>query len=148
MNISLVFIGSFASLLPKYFGLPIAPFEVSEMNSIDEIGRSIVRYNIGPEQYFAPFMMGIIVGYLIQNRSKFFSLSNKNFILVSLWILFPLLSSSAIIWAQNFENINITPNKLDLLLWFSLGKILWAVGWGCLILALSIGSGGLIIISL
>ncbi len=141
LNIIAIIFGSITSILPKFLGLPIAPFEVSDMDSVDQIQRSLRRYNMGTEQFITPFVTGILIGYLITNRSKFTKTFNKIFIIIILWILFAVLSSSAIIWGENFKDINKTPNKLNLLLWFSLGKILWSLGLGSLIIALYSGKG-------
>jgi len=142
LNILLIAFGSFASILPKFLGLPIAPFEVSEMDSVKQIQRSLVRYNIGFEQCLTPFLSGILVGYLVANKSKFSNFFNKKFISSLLWILFLLMTSSAIIWGENFKDLDLIPNKLNLLLWFSLGKVLWSLGFATLILLLCTGSGG------
>lgn len=138
LNVIAILIGCVACILPQFFGLPIAPFEVSDMTSIDQIQRSLVRYNVGPEQCITPFVTGLLIGYLIIHRSKFLS---KTMVSVSLWILFIVLSSSAIIWGENFKDLDVIPNKIDLMLWFSLGKILWASGCGALILVLCAGKG-------
>jgi hypothetical protein len=73
----------------------------------------------------------------------FTNVFNKKFVPIILWIIFPLFCSSAIIWGENFKDFEIAPNILDLLLWFSLGKILWSLGCGSLILVLCIRSEGL-----
>jgi len=98
---------------------------------------------MGPEQFLTPFIIGILIGFLIAKRKYFSSFFNKRFFSLTLWIIFPLFCSSAIIWGENFKDVDITPNKLNLLLWFSLGKILWSLGCGSLILVLCIRSEGL-----
>jgi hypothetical protein len=60
-----------------------------------------------------------------------------------LLIVFPLCCASAIIWGENFKDLDKTPNKVNLLLWFSLGKILWSLGCGSLLLVLYTGNRGL-----
>ena len=135
----------FVSLIPRIIGLPIAPFEVSDMNSVDLIELSINRYNFGTEQYLTPFLTGILIGYIIANKSKYSKIFNTNtFTTPIIWILFGLLCSSAVIWGENFKDIDINPNKINLLLWYSLGKLLWSTGCGCLLLVLCLGKKGLI----
>jgi hypothetical protein len=84
-----------------------------------------------------------LIGFLIARRKYFSSFFNHKIFSLTLWIVFPLFCSSAIIWSENFKDLDITPNKLNLLLWFSLGKILWSLGCGSLILVLCIRSEGL-----
>ncbi len=133
----------FVQLLPKFFGLPIAPFEISDIISVDQFQKSIFRYNLRPEQSLISFIIGILIGFLITNKEMFTNVFNKKFVPIILWIIFPLFCSSAIIWGENFKDFEIAPNILDLLLWFSLGKILWSLGCGSLILVLCIRSEGL-----
>jgi hypothetical protein len=138
----LIIISCFFGILPKLLGLPIAPFEVSEMVSVDQIKKSFLRF-FKAEQFLTPFVTGILIGFLIANKENFSKFFNKKFISIILWLLFPLLCSSAIIWGENFKDINTVPNKPNLLLWISLGKILWSLGCGSLILVLYIRSEGL-----
>jgi hypothetical protein len=49
----------------------------------------------------------------------------------------------AIVWGENFKDINESANKLNLILWFSSGKILWSLGNSWIIYALYTGSKGL-----
>ena len=134
----------FVSLISRIW-LPIAPLEIADMNSLEMIEQSIVRYNIGTEQYLTPFLTGILIGYIIANKSKYSKIFNTNtFTTPIIWILFGLLCSSAVIWGENFKDIDLTPNKTNLLLWFSLGRILWSSGCGCLLLVLCIKREGLI----
>ncbi len=138
----LIIASCFASILPRFLGLPITPFEVSDMVSVDQIKTSFMRYNLGIEQFLTPFITGILIGFLIANKEKFSKFFNKIFISIILWIVFPLFCASAIIWGENFKDVNITPNKLNLLLWFSFGKVLWSLGCGSLILVLCTRSEG------
>jgi hypothetical protein len=48
----------------------------------------------------------------------------------------------AIVWGENFKDINESANKLNLILWFSSGKILWSLGNSWIIYALYTGSKG------
>ncbi len=130
------------NILPKLQGLPIAPFEVSLMDSVDQIRTSFIRYSTATEQYLTPFITGILIGFLITNKEKFKNFFDKKFVPTILWIFFPLFCSSAIIWGENFKDINIAPNEVNLLLWLSFGKVMWSLGCGSLILVLCIRSEG------
>jgi uncharacterized membrane protein len=110
---------------------------------VDQFKQSLFRYNIGPEQSLIPFIIGILIGFLITRREYFSSFFHQKIILLTLWLVFPIFCVSAIIWGENFKDLDITPNKLNLLLWFSLGKILWSLGCGSLVLVLCIRSEGL-----
>ncbi len=133
----------FVQILPKLFGLPIAPFEVSDMVSLDQFQKSFFRYNLRPEQSLISFIIGILIGFIIANKEILTKFFNKKLVPIILWIVFPLFCSSAIIWGENFKDLEIAPNKLNLLLWFSFGKILWSLGCGSLILVLYTGNRGL-----
>ncbi len=142
LSFILIIASLIANVLPKLLGLPIAPFEVSLMDSVDQIRTSFIRYSAATDQYLTPFIIGILIGFLIANKEKFKNFFDKKLVPIILWIFFPLFCSSAIIWGENFKDINITPNEVDLLLWLSLGKVMWSLGCGSLILVLYIRSEG------
>ncbi len=119
-----IIVSCFAQIFPKLFGLPIAPFEISDINSVDQFKKSIFFYNFRPEQSLIYFITGILIGFLIANKENFSKLFNKKLISIILWIIFPHFCSSAIIWGEIFKDLEMASNKLHLLLWFSFGKIL------------------------
>ncbi len=112
------------------------------MDSVDQIRTSFIRYGTATEQYLTPFITGILIGFLIANKEKFKKIFNKKSVPIILWILFPLFCSLAIIWGENFKDLDIAPNEVNLLLWLSFGKVMWSLGCGSLVLVLCIRSGG------
>ena len=142
-NYFVIIFGCFLSILPKLiFGTKIIPFEVSDMNSINEMKYSFVRFSIFTDQNLSVFVIGIIVGFLMKNKSLYhkFLMNINNRIFLS--ILCPILSIIAIIWSENFKDINESPNQLNLMVWFAFGKILWSFGNIWFIYFLFTGSKG------
>jgi hypothetical protein len=144
LNFLLIIFGCFLTIITRFlFGFKLIPYEVSEMYSLTEMKRSFVRFSITTDQNLSVFVIGIIVGYLLRNRSVYNKFFNQKYNRILLSIFCPVLCVLAIIWGENFKDINESANKINLILWFASGKILWSLGNSWIIYALYTGSKGL-----
>jgi len=148
-NTYMIIMGCLICISPKLlFGTSISPFEISTMNSLSEIKYSIIRFTQFTDQYISSFAMGILLGYLVRKKPNF-NVGGKFFEII-LWVIFPLLSFSSVIWAESFVHFNqlnndfASQNQLNIMLCLSCGKILWSLGVFWTIYACCTGRGGFI----
>jgi len=129
-NTIAIIITSFLNIVPKlYFGYKLLPYEIKQLNSIQDMKASLMRYQSFTDQYLVMFIIGIIIGYIIREKNSFikYLVRNKFWSILLSFICYSL-PVLALIWSQDFSDINKTQNKLNINLWFIFGKILWSFG--------------------
>ena len=129
LNLLFLPIACFATIAPKVISdFKIIPFDISELYSIKTMKYCLLRFFIYTDQYLSLFIVGIIVGYFLRNKEKTDRLLTKTSVRLLIGLLCYSMSVLGVAWSENFKDMNVTPNKLNLSLWFVFGKILWAIG--------------------
>ena len=129
-NTIAILVFSFIKIIPKlFFGLNVIPFEISKFNSIKDIKHSMSRTLLFADQYIYIFIVGIVFGYFLRKRTKYFrQLASTKYWKYLLSIVFYSLCFSSVIWSENFKDINIEQNQLNFISWLILANIFWSFG--------------------
>ncbi len=137
--ITAIILSLFASISPKIlFG--ITPYlQIWDLDSsILSNGNSFVYYHFTPNNYGISFFVGIAFGYLL-NKKVLFSRLKEKFI----WILSLVMIITVYFWNNSFWRLDKSAPLLSVLLWHSIGKLLFCSGLGWILYACCIGRGGL-----
>jgi hypothetical protein len=137
--ITAIILSLFASISPKIlFG--ITPYlQIWDLDSsILSNGNSFVYYHFTPNNYGISFFVGIAFGYLL-NKKVLFSRLKEKFI----WILSLVMIITVYFWNNSFWRLDKSAPLLSVLLWLSIGKLLFCSGLGWILYACCIGRGGL-----
>lgn len=132
--IFLAIIGCYLSIIRKlFFGLNIAPFEVSNMNSVQDIRHSFLHYLGSTEQNISTFIIGLIYGFLIRKRPNLNTGGRIGNLI--LWIVLLSLPPIASYWSEGFKALKGGFSQFSFIMWFLSGRAMWALGYGWIIFA-------------
>ncbi len=129
----------FASISPKIlFGitpyLQIWDLDLSDFSNTN----SFVYYHVTPNNYGISFFVGIAFGYLLYKKVLFSRLKEK-----FIWILSLIMIITVYLWHNSFWRSDKSAQLLSVLLWYSIGKLLFCSGFAWILYACCIGRGGL-----
>ncbi|CAG2109514.1 unnamed protein product [Medioppia subpectinata] len=76
------------------------------------------RFSIFTDQIISVFILGLIVGFMLRKKNHMIAHMVKNKIrkLVGSVICFAI-SLSSFVWSEQFKDINVAPNQINLLYW-------------------------------
>ncbi len=135
--ITAIILSLFASISPKIlFG--ITPYLQIWDSDVFSNTNSFVYYHFTPNNYGISFFVGIAFGYLL-NKKVMFSRLKEKFI----WILSLVMIITVYLWHNSFYRLDKSAPLLSVLLWHSIGKLLFCSGFAWILYACSIGRGGL-----
>jgi peptidoglycan/LPS O-acetylase OafA/YrhL len=88
--------------------------------------------------YGTAFFVGIAFGYLFRKKILFTKIQEILF-----WILSTLMMTGVLLWHNTFFRLDKSAPLLSVLLWHSIGKLLFCLGFAWILYACCIGRGGL-----
>jgi len=134
---SAIIISMFASITP-YAIFGIKPYLlIWDHESIKSYFQSKKWFHTTPNIYATSFFIGISFGILMRRRF-FLSRTQEFFIL----ILSIALISIAYLWNDSFYRLDKSAPLSSVILWFSIGKLLFSTGFSWILFALCSGRGG------
>ncbi len=138
-----IILSLFASISPKIlFGIRhyLQPFDLN--SAVFRNTNSFTYFYYTPNNYGISFFVGIAFGYLL-NKKVMFSRLKEKFI----WIFSLVMIITVYFWNNNFWRLDKSDPFLDVLLWHSIGKLLFCSGFAWILYACCIGRGGLYLFS-
>ncbi len=132
-----IIVSIFASITPNaIFG--IKPYLlIWDHESIKSYSQSKKWFHTTPNIYSTSFFIGIAFGILMR-RKLFLSRMQEFFI----WILSITLISIVYLWNNSFYRLDKSAPFSSVILWFSIGKLLFSIGFSWILFALCSGRGG------
>jgi len=136
--IAVIIIGLFASISPQVlFG--IKPYlQIWDLETVHvTISKSFRWYHNTPNVYVTSFFVGIAFGYLMRKEISFSRLQQILF-----WILSIVMILTVYFWHNNFWRLDKSAPLWSVLLWHSIGKLLFSSGFGWIFYMCCTGRGG------
>jgi hypothetical protein len=128
----------FASIAPQLlFGLKpyLQIWDLETTMFTDSI--SFKWYHVTTNNYGTSFFVGIAVGYLLREKILFTKIQEILF-----WILTTIMMTGVLLWHNSFWRLDKSAPLLSALLWHSIGKLLFCLGFAWILYACCIGRGG------
>jgi hypothetical protein len=137
--ITAIILSLFASVSPKIiFGIRHYLPAWDRNSASFQKSNSLKYFYFTPNNYGISFFVGIAFGYLLYKKVLFSRLKEK-----FIWILSLVMIITVYLWHNNFCRSDKSAPFLDILLWHSIGKLLFCSGFAWILYACCIGRGGL-----
>ena len=129
-NLMAILLTSFVKLLPKlFFDFELIPYEIRDLDSVEDMKQSFLRFFFFTDQYIYLFVFGITIGYFLKERPLLIrKLTKTKLARLTLTLISYSSMVLAIVWSEDFKDINKDQNQANLMIWFVLGDILWSMG--------------------
>ncbi len=134
-----IILSLFASISPKIlFGIRhyLQPFDLN--SAVFRNTNSFTYFYYTPNNYGISFFVGIAFGYMLRKK-VLFTRSQE----IYSWILSLVMIITVYFWHNNFLRLDKSEPFLNVLLWHSIGKLLFCSGFAWILYACCIGRGGL-----
>jgi hypothetical protein len=137
--ITAIILSLFASISPKFlFG--ITPY--LQLWDLDSVAFSetiaFVYYHMTPNNYGISFFIGIAFGYMLKKKVVFTRPQEIYF-----WILSLVMIITVYFWHNSFWSLDKSAALSNVLLWLTIGKLLFCTGFAWILYACCTGRGGL-----
>ena len=132
-----ILIGVIASMMPRILGFTHY-YEWRDFDTFGDMAAALRWQFYGTHMHLAPFMLGMLLGYVLRKWPKVYlgGIIGETFI----WIVTGSMSIWAYFWHSNW--FIEPPGFINLILWNSIGKLLWVSGIAWMIFACSTGRAG------
>ena len=130
----LLLLGTAISALPRlFYHLPVTPQEITRTTSSEQAKKSFIHYLYATDQLGVPFLIGSLVGYLLNRRPRMNlgSQCTQYF----LWVGMVMLPLIAVAWNEHFSPLEGHFTDFNFISWLLLSKAMWSLGFGWVIYA-------------
>lgn len=132
--------GCFLSVLPYFLNGKLPDIGIDQLLRGDWRTGMDHDYFAYPYHHIAPFVLGILLGYLIL---KYKDIELHQYLWAFLWIALPGISFFSFVYNLYWMDIDedYEPTKKQLIIYLALYKLAWVIGWAWIIFACHAGKG-------
>lgn len=130
----LLLLGTAISAVPRLlYHLPVTPQEITRTTSSEQAKKSFIHYLYATDQLGVPFLIGSLVGYLLNRRPKM-NLGGRC-TQYFLWVGMVMLPLIAVAWNEHFSPLEGHFTHFNFISWLLLSKAMWSLGFGWVVYA-------------
>jgi hypothetical protein len=137
LTIFAIILSSITAFLPRFFGVATL-FEWRNLTSLDDFRDTVRWYFYMPTFRSNCFFFGMLIGYVLKRNPNVY-LGGK-LVETIIWIISWSMSLWAFLWTEDWY-VN-PPSALHMILFNSVGKLVWISGWAWTVFACSTGRAG------
>jgi len=108
-----------------------------QIDTFTELLESFKWYHLTTNLYIISFFVGILFGFLMKKK-----VAISKSLEILLWIISISMMVSVSLWHNSLWRLNESAPYWSVILWFSIGKLLYSIGCSCIYYLLCNGKGG------